>query len=65
MLLAALNSLIVSLTIFPSGKVFGYIFSNEKEVVDYVANMAPLVCLSIITDCLQGVLSGAYALFSR
>ncbi|XP_047968387.1 protein DETOXIFICATION 12-like [Salvia hispanica] len=58
MLLAALNSLIVSLTIFPSGKVFGYIFSNEKEVVDYVANMAPLVCLSIITDCLQGVLSG-------
>jgi MATE family multidrug resistance protein len=27
-------------------------------VVDYVSNMAPLVCLSVIIDGLQGVLSG-------
>ncbi|TYH25632.1 hypothetical protein ES288_A03G184800v1 [Gossypium darwinii] len=29
-----------------------------KEVVDYVTTMAPLVCVSVILDSLQGVLSG-------
>ncbi|CAN1268711.1 Protein DETOXIFICATION 12 [Linum perenne] len=37
---------------------FGYSFSNEKEVIDYVTRMAPLICLSVIMDSLQGVLSG-------
>ncbi|XVE84902.1 hypothetical protein DITRI_Ditri17bG0048700 [Diplodiscus trichospermus] len=32
--------------------------SNEKEVVDYVTIMAPLLCVSVILDSLQGVLSG-------
>ncbi|TYI36968.1 hypothetical protein ES332_A03G179300v1 [Gossypium tomentosum] len=31
---------------------------NEKEVVDYVTTMAPLVCASVVLDSLQGVLSG-------
>ncbi|OMO59742.1 Multi antimicrobial extrusion protein [Corchorus olitorius] len=31
---------------------------NDKEVVDYVTTMAPLVCISVILDSLQGVLSG-------
>ncbi|ESR61567.1 protein DETOXIFICATION 12 [Citrus sinensis] len=39
-------------------RVFGYVFSNEKQVVDYVTTMAPLVCLSVIMDSLQGVFSG-------
>ena len=37
---------------------FGYIYSNEKEVVDYVTVMAPLVCVSVILDSIQGVLIG-------
>ncbi|CAN1240138.1 Protein DETOXIFICATION 12 [Linum grandiflorum] len=37
---------------------FGYSFSNDKEVIDYVTRMAPLICLSVIMDSLQGVLSG-------
>uniref|UniRef100_A0A2N9ICG4 Uncharacterized protein n=1 Tax=Fagus sylvatica TaxID=28930 RepID=A0A2N9ICG4_FAGSY len=49
---------IVSTILLASGRVFGYTFSNEKEVVDYVATMAPLVSLSVILDSLQGVLSG-------
>uniref|UniRef100_A0A2N9I7M2 Protein DETOXIFICATION n=1 Tax=Fagus sylvatica TaxID=28930 RepID=A0A2N9I7M2_FAGSY len=49
---------IVSTILLASGHVFGYTFSNEKEVVDYVATMAPLVSLSVIMDSLQGVLSG-------
>ncbi|XP_047973976.1 protein DETOXIFICATION 12-like [Salvia hispanica] len=58
LILAAVNAFVVSLAIFLSRNVFGYVFSNEKEVVDYVTRMAPLVCLSIIADCVQGVLSG-------
>ncbi|KAH6810124.1 MATE efflux family protein [Perilla frutescens var. frutescens] len=58
MLLAVLDALVISLSLFASRDVFGYIFSNEKEVVDYVANIAPLVCLSIITDNIQGCLCG-------
>ncbi|XP_042036247.1 protein DETOXIFICATION 12-like [Salvia splendens] len=58
LILAAVNAFVVSLAIFLSRNVFGYVFSNEKEVVDYVTRMAPLVCLSIVADCVQGVLSG-------
>lgn len=58
MLLAATETILVSAAVFASRNVFGYIFSNEKEVVDYVAKMAPLLCLSVITDSLQGTLSG-------
>lgn len=61
-LLAVAETIIVSGTLFASRRVFGYTFSNEKEVVDYVTAMAPLVCLSVIMDSLQGVLSGSILL---
>ncbi|KAF5442074.1 hypothetical protein F2P56_037051 [Juglans regia] len=56
--LAVIETCIVSTTLLASRHVFGYTFSNEKEVVDYVTTMAPLVSVSIILDSLQGVLSG-------
>ncbi|KAI8527766.1 hypothetical protein RHMOL_Rhmol12G0100100 [Rhododendron molle] len=58
MFLAVMETTIVSATLFAMRRIFGYTFSNEKEVVDYVTSMAPLVCLSVIMDSLQGVLSG-------
>ncbi|KAL8470841.1 hypothetical protein ACS0TY_033420 [Phlomoides rotata] len=58
MLLAGVNALIISVGLFASRNVFGYIFSNEKEVVNYVADFAPLVCLTVITDNIQGTLAG-------
>ncbi|KAL3368030.1 hypothetical protein AABB24_009084 [Solanum stoloniferum] len=58
MLIAAAESILVGTTVFACRNVFGYIFSNEKEVVDYVANIAPLLCLSVIIDSFQGTLSG-------
>ncbi|OIT07105.1 protein detoxification 12 [Nicotiana attenuata] len=58
MLIAATETILVSTTVFACRNVFGYIFSNEKDVVDYVANMAPLLCISVTTDSLQGTLSG-------
>ncbi|KAL1179680.1 hypothetical protein V6Z11_A03G176500 [Gossypium hirsutum] len=47
---------ITTLYAIPHG--IGAAASNEKEVVDYVTTMAPLVCVSVILDSLQGVLSG-------
>ncbi|THF94796.1 hypothetical protein TEA_024657 [Camellia sinensis var. sinensis] len=58
MFLAVMEPTIVSTTLFATRHVFGYIFSNEKEVVDYVTAMAPLVCFSTIMDGFQGVLAG-------
>lgn len=57
-IIGATETILVSTSVFACRNVFGYIFSNEKEVVDYVANMAPLLCLSVITDSFQGTLSG-------
>lgn len=56
--LAVAETTIVSTTLLVCRRIFGYAFSNEKEVVDYVTEMAPLVCVSVIFDSLQGVLSG-------
>ncbi|KAK7340921.1 hypothetical protein VNO77_21639 [Canavalia gladiata] len=36
----------------------GYIYSDDKEVVDYVAEIVPLLCLCVSADGLIGVLSG-------
>ncbi|XP_028060179.1 protein DETOXIFICATION 12-like isoform X3 [Camellia sinensis] len=58
MFLTITETTIVSATLFATRSIFGYTFSNEKEVVDYVTAMAPLVCLSVILDSIQGVLSG-------
>ncbi|XP_065881759.1 protein DETOXIFICATION 12-like isoform X3 [Euphorbia lathyris] len=56
--LAIVEASIVASVLFGTRRVFGYVFSNEKAVVDYVTVMAPLICVSSILDSLQGVLSG-------
>ncbi|KAG6601261.1 Protein DETOXIFICATION 10, partial [Cucurbita argyrosperma subsp. sororia] len=56
--LAVVSIIIVSMVLFALRHVFGYAFSSDREVVDYVAVMAPLVCISIIFDAIQGVVSG-------
>lgn len=56
--LAISESMIVIATLVTGRHVFGYVFSNTKEVVDHVTTMAPLVCLSVILDSLKTVLSG-------
>ena len=60
MFLAVSQAIIVSSILFAGRSSFGYIFSNEKEVVDYATNMAPLVCLSFMFDSLQATLSGFF-----
>ncbi|XP_027937148.1 protein DETOXIFICATION 12-like [Vigna unguiculata] len=58
MSLAVIETSVVSGTLFACRHVFGYVFSNEKEVIDYVTVMAPLVCISVILDSIQGVQTG-------
>ncbi|KAL8052934.1 hypothetical protein ABFS82_05G037900 [Erythranthe guttata] len=58
MLLASISAITLSTILFATRNVFGYVFSNEAEVVDYLSNMAPLLCFSVILDSLQGSLAG-------
>ncbi|KAF9625608.1 hypothetical protein IFM89_024381 [Coptis chinensis] len=58
MFIAVTEMIIVSVILFASRNILGYAYSNEKEVIDYVTRLVPLVCLSVIMDSLQGVLSG-------
>ncbi|XP_030498725.2 protein DETOXIFICATION 14 [Cannabis sativa] len=56
--LVVIEAVIVSSSLFLGRKTFGYVFSNEKEVVDYVTSMAPLVCAAVMINSLQAILSG-------
>ncbi|KAF5180931.1 Detoxification-like protein [Thalictrum thalictroides] len=58
MFIAVAEAIIVSSTLFACRKILGYAYSNETEVIDYVTEMVPLICLSVSMDSLQGVLSG-------
>ena len=58
LLITITEAVIVSTTIFALRYILGYAYSNEKEVIDYVTEMAPLLCISVIMDSLQGVRSG-------
>ena len=59
-LLAVIDAVAVSTVLFSCRYVLGEAYSNDKQVVDYVAVMTPLICISIIMDSLQGVLSGLF-----
>ncbi|OMP04681.1 Multi antimicrobial extrusion protein [Corchorus olitorius] len=58
MVLAAIEALISSITLFSCRYVYGYLFSNEAEVVNYVGEILPLICISVIMDSFQTVMSG-------
>ncbi|XP_057491579.1 protein DETOXIFICATION 3-like [Actinidia eriantha] len=58
MILAVTEMVVVGTGLFCSRYVLGYAYSNEKQVVNYIAAMTPLICLSIVTDSLQAVISG-------
>lgn len=52
------SAVLVSTTLLALRHFIGIAFSNEEEVVDYVTRMVPVLSISVITDSLQGVLSG-------
>lgn len=64
--LSSIEAVIVSTVLFSCRHVLGYAYSNDKQVVQYIAAMTPLICLSVITDSLQAVFSGGFlVLLSR
>lgn len=58
MLLTVMEAILVSATLFGCRNIFGFVYSSEMEVVNYVAKIAPLLSLSVIMDGLQASLSG-------
>nr|POF22808.1 protein detoxification 14 [Quercus suber] len=63
MVLVVAEMVIVAMILFFCHRVLGYAFSSKKEIVDRTADMAPLLCLSIIMDGLQAVLSDNFLTF--
>lgn len=58
MFLAFVETITVSLALFSCRNILGRAYSNEKQVVRYIAAMTPLICLSAIADSFQAVISG-------
>ncbi|CAI9110634.1 OLC1v1010694C1 [Oldenlandia corymbosa var. corymbosa] len=50
--------IIASGVLFGCRNILGYAFSDEIEVVNYLMKMSPLICLMLIMDAIQRVLSG-------
>ncbi|XP_060194374.1 protein DETOXIFICATION 14-like [Lycium barbarum] len=58
MFLAVAETVVASTVTFLCRGVLGKAYSNDQQVVDYVAAITPFLCLTIITDSLQAVISG-------
>ncbi|CAM0950088.1 unnamed protein product [Alopecurus aequalis] len=56
--IVACSAVLVSTTLLAMRHFIGIAFSNEEEVINYVTRMVPVLSISVITDSLQGVLSG-------
>nr|XP_033512999.1 protein DETOXIFICATION 9-like isoform X2 [Nicotiana tomentosiformis] len=55
--LATAEFLLASAILFSCRSVWGYAFTNEKEVITLITELTPLLCLSIVMDSIQTVLS--------
>jgi MATE family multidrug resistance protein len=56
--MAAIEALMIGSILLAVRNVWGYAYSNEGEVVDYISSMMPLLAPSTVLDAIQGVLSG-------
>ncbi|BAF26308.1 Os10g0345100, partial [Oryza sativa Japonica Group] len=58
MYMALSEGLVISFTMFLLRNVWGYMYSNEQEVVTYIARMLPILDISFFIDGLHSSLSG-------
>ncbi|RHN52702.1 putative multi antimicrobial extrusion protein [Medicago truncatula] len=56
--IAVIESILVGGVIILVRNLWGYAYSNEEEVVNYVATMMPILAVSHLLDGMQAVLSG-------
>ena len=58
LLLATVEGLLLSGIAVAARNVWGYLYTNEDEVVKYLSTIMPVLALSNFMDGIQGVLSG-------
>lgn len=58
MCIAVMEAVIITIILLASQHILGYAYSSDKDVVVYVNEMVPFLCVSVAADSLQGVLSG-------
>jgi hypothetical protein len=58
MVLAITEVIVISTALFFCRHILGYASRSEEDIVKHVADMDPFICLSVIVDRLQPVLSG-------
>lgn len=61
MYMALSEGLVISLTMTLLRNVWGYMYSNEKEIVTYIAKMLPVLGISFFIDGLHSSLSGGFS----
>ncbi|XP_028200646.1 protein DETOXIFICATION 9-like isoform X5 [Glycine soja] len=57
-IIGIVDGVIVSIFFVCCRHILGYAYSNDKEVVDYVSDIVPILCGSFTADSLIGALSG-------
>uniref|UniRef100_A0A803MIJ4 Multidrug and toxic compound extrusion protein n=2 Tax=Chenopodium quinoa TaxID=63459 RepID=A0A803MIJ4_CHEQI len=58
LLLAISEGIMIGMILISIRNIWGYAYSNEEEVVKYVAVMMPILAISNLLDGIQSVLSG-------
>ncbi|KAG9129145.1 hypothetical protein Leryth_006414 [Lithospermum erythrorhizon] len=56
--LAVAETTISVILLFCFRHILGFAFSDSDEVVNYLSHLMPFLCLLLLTDCFQAVLSG-------
>ncbi|XP_028785538.1 protein DETOXIFICATION 9-like [Neltuma alba] len=52
------EAVVLSTAFFFCRHILGYAYSSDLEVINYVAEMVPLLCISVSADSLAGILCG-------
>lgn len=60
MALGVVSGVSLGLLVILVRNLWGYAYSNEEEVVKYVARIMPILAVTFLFDDLQCVLSGKY-----
>lgn len=60
--MATIEGLLLATILILIRNIWGYAYSSEPEVVEYLATMLPIVAISSFLDGLQCVLSGSHSI---
>ena len=63
--LAVAEGVLLSLIAVAMRDIWGYLYTNEMEIVKYLATIMPILATSNFVDAIQGVLSGSDYILSH